>query len=115
MNTTPARFALVVGDWFDGETRRGPATLKVVDGCLAGVAEDDLVDDGGLDSGAPQAGLGHVRAEVGRGEPGQPAAEFPDRCAHWSDQRQPSSRSAPGAQGLLRHYLAVNCGVRFSM
>ena len=23
MNTTPARFALVVGDWFDGETRRG--------------------------------------------------------------------------------------------
>ncbi len=26
MNTTPARFALVVGDWFDGETRRGPAT-----------------------------------------------------------------------------------------
>ena len=41
MNTTPARFALVVGDWFDGETRRGPATLKVVDGCLAGVAEGD--------------------------------------------------------------------------
>lgn len=41
MNATPARFALVVGDWFDGETRRGPATLKVADGCLVGVAEGD--------------------------------------------------------------------------
>ena len=28
MNTTPARFALVVGDWFDGETRRGPVCCR---------------------------------------------------------------------------------------
>lgn len=41
MTVVPNRFALVVDDWFDGETRHGPATLKVVDGCLVGVAEGD--------------------------------------------------------------------------
>lgn len=35
------RFALAVGEWFDGERRHGPATLKVVDGRLVAIAEGD--------------------------------------------------------------------------
>jgi imidazolonepropionase-like amidohydrolase len=36
------RFALVVGGWFDGESRHaGPTTLKVVDGRLVGVTPGD--------------------------------------------------------------------------
>lgn len=37
----PDRFALVVDEWFDGERRRGRATLEVAEGRLAGVAEGD--------------------------------------------------------------------------
>ena len=32
----PARFALVVDEWFDGEQRHGAATLRVADGRLVG-------------------------------------------------------------------------------
>ena len=84
---------------------------------LPAVSEDDLVDDpaGGLgEAGTPQAGLRHVRAEVGRGESGEAAAELPDRCSHRGDQRQAALCPTPVDRGLPGHHLAVNCGVRFS-
>ena len=39
---SPARFALVVDEWFDGQARhRGPTTLKVVEGRLVGATPGD--------------------------------------------------------------------------
>ncbi len=43
MNTAANRFAIVCAEWFDGERRHagGPATMKIADGRLVGVAEGD--------------------------------------------------------------------------
>ncbi len=81
---------------------------------LAAVPEDHLVDERGLETGAPQTSGGRVRAEIGRGEPGESAAEFADRRSHRRDERQTACRSALRARRTEHHHLAVNCGVRFS-
>jgi len=42
MNSTADRFAVVCAEWFDGERRHaGPATMKIADGRLVGVAAGD--------------------------------------------------------------------------
>ena len=86
---------------------------------LAAVPEDRLVDRRPRvpgEAGAAQAGARPTWVPRSAAErPASATAELADRRAHRGDQRQPLFRSAPGARGLARHHLAVNCGVRFSM
>src|SRR5215217_5300900 len=64
---------------------------------LPAMAEDDLVDLIRIEAGPFQRGLGRRRAEVGRGERGEGAAELADGRPHW--------RGEDDVVVLLRHRL----------
>ena len=62
-----------------GRQQRGAADVEGLFTGLHDAAPDDVVDDSGVDTGLVDQSVQHLRGQVGRVHPGQPAVALADR------------------------------------